>query len=35
MKMGLSDSRVQGTRDLPGPTSVKGFRIFIGMVNYF
>ena len=31
----LSDSRVQGIRDLLESTSVKGFRSFIGMVNYF
>ena len=31
----LSNSRVQGIRDLPEPTSVKGVRSFIGMVNYF
>ena len=32
---GLSNSRVQGIRDLPEPTSVKGVRSLIGMVNYF
>ena len=31
----LSDSRVQGIRGLPEPTSVKGVRSFISMVNYF
>ena len=30
-----SNSRVQGIRDLPEPSSVKGVRSFIGMVNYF
>jgi hypothetical protein len=33
--MRLSDSRVQGIRDVPEPTSVKSVRSFIGMVNYF
>jgi hypothetical protein len=31
----LSNSCVHGIRDLLEPTSVKGFRSFIGMVNYF
>ena len=30
----MYDSRVQGINDLPKPTSVKGVRSFIGMVNY-
>ena len=31
----LSDFSVQVIRDVPEPTSVKGVRSFIGMVNYF
>ena len=31
----LSDARVKGIQELPEPTSVKGVRSFIGMVNYF
>jgi hypothetical protein len=31
----LSDSRIQGIRDVPIPTSVKSVRSFVGMVNYF
>jgi len=31
----LSNSRVQGIRDLPEPTTLKGVRSFIGMVYYF
>ena len=31
----LSGARVKGIQELPEPTSVKGVRSFIGMVNYF
>ena len=31
----LSNSRVQGIKDLPEPTSKKGVRSFIGMINCF
>jgi hypothetical protein len=31
----LSSSRIQGIVDMPEPTSVKGVRSFVGMVNYF
>ena len=31
----MSDSRLQGINDFPEPTSVKGGRSFIGMVNFF
>jgi len=31
----LSGARVQGIKELPEPTFVKGVRSFIGMVNYF
>ena len=31
----LSDARVKEIQELPEPTSVKGVRSFIGMVNYF